>query len=171
MDIQTAARTIQLILAPAIMVTACGILLSGMLSQYAAINDRIRALTAERLDLVLIAPLPGHEHGAEERLREIDYQVLMLIGRHHQVHQAIQFGYGAVTILVASMFVIGAAALAHSSVLGTVSLCVFLGGTAALLTAGWYMAVEMRTSQASVDFEAMRVVRLPRSWPAPPPAL
>jgi hypothetical protein len=164
MDIQTAAKTIQLILAPAVMVTATGILLSGMLAHYGAVNDRIRSLAAERIDLVLLTPLPGHEHRAEERLAEIDRQVPMLVHRHRQVHHAILLGYGAVTILVASMFVIGAAALAHSSILGTVALFVFLGGTAALLAGGWFMAVEIRTSQASVDFEAMRVVHLPQSW-------
>jgi hypothetical protein len=164
MDIQTAAKTIQLILAPAVMVTACGILLSGMLGHYAEVNDRIRSLTAERIDLALLAPLPGHEHRAEERLNEIDHQVPMLTHRHRQVHHAILLGYAAVTVLVASMFVIGAAALAHSSVLGTVALFVFLGGTAAMLAGGWFMAVEIRTSQVSVAFEAMRVVHLPVSW-------
>ena len=133
--------------------------------RYSAINDRIRLLAAERIDLVLLDPLPGHEHRAEERLSEIDHQMPMLIHRHRQVHHAILLGYGAVTVLVASMFVIGAAALAHSSILGTVALFVFLSGTAALLVGGWFMAVEICSSHASVAFEAMRVVHLPVSWP------
>jgi hypothetical protein len=167
MDIQTAARTIQLILAPVVMVTACGILIGGMLTHYAAINDRIRSLTVERLDLVLVEPVAGRQLRAAERLREIDHQVPMLVNRHRQVHHAILLAYGAVTVLIASMFVIGAAALAHSSVLGTIALLIFLGGTSALLAGAWFMAMEIRSSQASVAFEAMRVVSLESSWAGP----
>ena len=171
MDIQTAAKTIQLILAPVVMVTACGILLGGMLTHYAAINDRIRSLTAERLELALVEPATGRERRATERLSEIDHQVPMLIHRHRQVHHAILLAYAAVTVLVASMFVIAVAALAHSSVLGTIALFVFLAGAAALLAGGWFMAVEIRGSQASVAFEAMRVVALPPSWSPDTPGL
>jgi len=165
-DIQTAAKTIQLILAPAVMITACGILLAGMLSLYSGINERIRALAAERLDLALVSPDDRHEPRARERLTEIDHQVPMLIHRHRQVHNAILLGYGAVTILIVSMFTIGIAALAHSDDLGTAALFVFLGGTAALLGSGGFMAVEITSSQQSVAYEAMRVVGLPPTWNA-----
>jgi hypothetical protein len=164
MDIETTAKTIQLIIAPAVMVTACGVLLTGMIGHYEAINDRIRSLAAERLDLALLVPFAGHEHRAEERLGEIDHQLPMLLHRHQQVHNAILLSYGAVTVLVASMFVIAAAALAHSSILGTVALFVLLGGTAALLAGGWFMATEIRRSHTSVAFEAARVSALPTTW-------
>jgi hypothetical protein len=167
-DIQTAGKTIQLILAPAVMVTACGILLGGMLTHYSGINDRIRVLAAERLDLALVVPADGYEPRARERITEIDRQVPMLIHRHRQVHHAILLGYASVTILIVSMFVIGIAALAHSDDLGTAALFVFLGGTAMLLVSGGFMAVEITTSQQSVDYEAMRVVGLAPSWTAPP---
>jgi hypothetical protein len=167
MDIQTTAKTIQLIIAPTVMVTACGILLTGMLGHYGAINDRIRLLTAERLDLVLLSPVPGHEYRAEERRVEIDRQLPMLLHRHEQVHNAILLSYGAVTALVASMFVIAAAALAQSNTVATIALLVFLGGTGALLTGGWFMTTEIRSSQASVAFEAERVVALASTWSAP----
>ena len=169
MDIQTSAKTIQLILAPAVMVTACGILLGGMLTHYSNINDRIRALAAERLDLALVVPADGQAPRARERLGEFDHQVPMLIHRHRQVHHAILLGYASVTILIVSMFVIGIAALAHSDDLGTVALFVFLAGTAMLLGSGGFMAADITTSQQSVAYEAMRVVGLPPSWPDRPP--
>ena len=164
MDIQTAGKTIQLILAPVVMVTACGILLTGMLAHYSSINDRIRALTAERLSLALLAPAEGREVLATERLAEIDHQVPMLIHRHRLVHHGILLGYTAVVTLVVSMFVIGAAALAHSSVLGTVALFVFLGGTASLMVGTGFVAVEVRGSHTAVAYEAMRVVGLSSTW-------
>jgi len=161
MNIETTAKTIQLIIAPTVMVTACGILLTGMLTHYEAINGRIRSLAGERLDLALLPPFPAHMQRAEERLDEIDHQLPLLLHRHQQVHNAILAGYAAVTLFVASMFVIAAAALAHSSIFGTVALLVFLAGTATLLVSGWFMAVEIKRSQVSVAFEAAQVAGLP----------
>jgi Flp pilus assembly protein TadB len=163
-NIQTAGKTIEVIVAPAVMVTACGILLTGMLAHYSAINERLRALTTERLDLALVTPPEDHGARARERLTEIDHQVPMLISRHQQVHHAILLLNTAVVTLILSMFVIAAAALANSGAVGTVSLVVFLGGVTALLVGVGFMAVEVRHSHASVAYESMRVVGLPVTW-------
>ncbi len=170
MDVQTAGRTIQLILAPAVMVTACGILLSGMLAHYSAINDRIRALAGERLTLALTSPGDHQVDLARERLAEIDHQVPVLIHRHRQVHHAIVLTNGAVVTLMVSMFVIAAAALADSSVLGTISLFVFLAGTAILMGAVSFMVVEVRGSDASGGFVAPRVLDIRVAWDDTDPA-
>jgi len=168
MDVQTAAKTIQLILAPVVMVSACGILLTGMLAHYGGINDRIRKLTGERLELSQLQPVEGHEALARERLTEIDHQLPMLIGRHRQVHHSILLAETAVAILVVSMFVIGAAALGHSSVTGTVALFVFLTGTAAVMGSAVFMALEVRNSHRAVSYEGMRVIDLPCAWTGSP---
>ncbi len=169
MDIQTAGKTIQLIVAPAVMVTACGLLLNGMLAHYTSINNRIRSLVAERLQLVFLAPADDHEALARERLTEIDHQVPMMIDRHRQVHHAILLGNTAVVTLVSSMFVIGAAAFADSNLLGTLALLIFLAGTACVLLAAAFMAIEVRSSHRSVAYEAMRVVGLEVPWSQTPP--
>jgi hypothetical protein len=164
MDVQTAGRTIQLILAPAVMVNACGILLGGMLAHYSAINDRIRTLAGERLTLALTSPSENQVDLARERLTEIDHQVPVLIHRHRQVHHAIVLTNGAVVTLMLSMFVIAAAALDDSSGLGTLALFVFLAGTAILMGAVLFMVVEVRGSDASVAFEATRILDLRVGW-------
>ena len=164
MTVDTAAKTIQLILAPVVMVSACGILLTGMLSHYGSINDRTRRLTAERLQLSQLRPVEGHEALAGERLTEIDHEVPMLIARHQQVHHAILLAFTAVAVLVMSMFIIATTALSHSSAVGTVALFVFLSGTAALLSSAAFMALEVRSSHRSVNYEAMRVIELPSAW-------
>ena len=168
MNIQTAGKTIQLILAPVVMVTACGILLNGMLAHYAAINDRIRALVAERLRFALVSPAADVRALAVERIDEIDHQVPMLIQRHRQVHHAILLVNSAVVILVLSMFVIGAAALADSDGLGTAALFMFLSGTGAVMGGAGFMAVEARHSHATVAYEAMRAIKLDATWTHPP---
>ena len=164
MNIQTAGKAIQLILAPVVMVTACGVLLNGMLAHYAAINDRIRALVAERLGLALVTPTESHTALARERLNEIDHQVPTLIHRHRQVHHAILLVNTAIVILVSSMFIIGAAALTDSDTSGTIALFVFLAGTAAVMVGAGFMAIEARSSHASVAYEAMRAIQLDATW-------
>jgi hypothetical protein len=168
MDVQTAAKTIQLILAPVVMVSACGILLTGMLGHFGTINDRIRRLTAERLELSQLRPAEDHEALAQERLTEIDHEVPMLIGRHLLVRHAILLANTAVAILVVSMFVIATAALGHSSATGTVALFVFLAGTAAVMGSAVFMALEVRNSHRAVSYEGMRVINLPCAWTASP---
>jgi hypothetical protein len=162
--VETAAKTIQLILAPVVMVTACGILLTGMLAHYGNINDRIRNLTGERLGLTQVRPPPNHTKLAHERIMEIDHQVPMLLSRHRLVHQAILLAYLAVVILVLSMFIIAVAALSESSAIGTTALIVFLLATAALMGSAFVMATEVRSSHVTVSYEAMRVVQLPCAW-------
>jgi hypothetical protein len=167
MNIQTAGRTIQLILAPAVMVTACGILLNGMLAHYSAINDRLRALARERLGLALVRPDEDHLAFARERIGEIDHQVPTLLNRHRQVHHAIVLTNAAVAVLILSMFVIGVAALDHSNPLGTIALFVFLTGTGTLMAAALFMVLEVRRSDVSVSYEALRATRLPVIWDPP----
>ena len=164
MNIQTAGKTIQAILAPAVMVTACGLLLNGMLAHYTAINARIRALAAERLRLALATPAAEDEMFARERVAQIDHQVPMLIRRHRLVHHAILLANTAVVTLILSMFVIGAAALADSGPIGTGALCIFLAGTGCLLASAGFMAVEVRSSHASVAYEAACIAALPTTW-------
>jgi hypothetical protein len=166
MDIQTAGKTIQLILAPVVMVTACGLLLTGMLGHYASINGRIRQLSGERLRLALLPVEDGQAAFAAERVAEIDHQVPMLVDRHRLVHHAILLAESAVAVLVVSMFVIAAAALRHSADLGTVALYVFLVGPAALMSSAVFMAIEVRTSHQAVSYEALRSIHLPVPWMA-----
>ena len=54
---ETIARTIQLIVAPVVMVTAGAILSGRLLTHAGAINDRLRTLAHERLDVERIAGL------------------------------------------------------------------------------------------------------------------
>ena len=104
MDIEMVARNIQLILAPVVMVTSCAILLGGLLGRYAAINDRLRAMNRERLDLWYAGATQDAFH--MERLREIDAQMPDLLRRHKFVHNSVLAIFAAILIFVASMFVI-----------------------------------------------------------------
>ena len=52
MSPEAIGRTIQLILAPVVMFSACSVFVGGVLNHYTSVGDRIRALTRERLELL-----------------------------------------------------------------------------------------------------------------------
>lgn len=161
MAVAEVARILQFILAPVVLVTACAIVVSGFLAHYAAINDRLRLMAHERLEL-LYTP---HQDGLaatlrRERLTEIAPQIPELIRRHRLVRDAILLVYIAIFLFVADMFVIAAAAASNSPAAGAAILAVFLAGTAALLGGLLLTVIEVRTSQRAVEREARRVASL-----------
>ena len=52
MSAETVTGTIQLILAPVVMVSACAIFVSGLLTHYEAINGRMRRMVSERREIL-----------------------------------------------------------------------------------------------------------------------
>jgi hypothetical protein len=157
---ETVSRTIQLILAPVVMVSACAIFVSGLLSHYEAINGRMRAMARERLEI-----LRGHLDGdgiASERLGEIDVQLPQLLQRHALVHHSLLSAYFGILVLVSSMCVIAFSALTAAEWLITLTLAMFVAGILAVLLSVVLIALEVRTSQRAVAFEVERVLRLAR---------
>jgi len=166
MTAQTVSSTIQIILAPVVMVTACAILAGGLLTRYAAINDRLRAITRERLDLLRDGANPARRDPLlAERLEELDAQLPGLLHRHTQARNALLSTYGASLIFIGDMFVIALAAITAASWLPTLVLAAFLAGVAALFVGLLLTLLELRTSAESVRYEVQRVSRLA----APPP--
>lgn len=164
MSAAAVASTIQLILAPAVMVTACAILLGGPLSHYAALNDRLRALSRERLDLLRQANAASAPADAfiPERFEEIDKQIPDLLHRHKLERNAVLSVYCAVLTFLITMFVIAVAAAADSAAIATFALVLFLIGTAILALGVLITAIEVRQSQRAVEYEVRRVAGLAR---------
>lgn len=162
MDAEMVARTIQLILAPVVMVSACAILATGLLARYAVINDRLRALARERLDLIRTAeknmdnpkPLLAADR---ERLTEIDHQLPDLLRRHKLAHDSVLTLYLAVLAFIANMIVIAAAVLTGAEWVTTLILIVFLIGVGLLALAILFTLREVRTSHHAVQYEVQRV--------------
>ena len=92
MTINTVTRLIQLMIVPVVMVTACALLINGILQQYASINDRLRLMARERLELwhpreaEQATPMTARDAFITERLEQIDTQLPQLLQRHHLVY-------------------------------------------------------------------------------------
>src|SRR5437868_7774921 len=104
MNVEMVVRNVQIILAPVVLITACAILVQGMLGRYAVLNDRLLAMTRERLEL---QTGPGERDDLRRaRLRLINAQVPILLRHHRMIQGAVLAVYAAELIFIASMFVI-----------------------------------------------------------------
>lgn len=157
MNVQTLAQTIQSILAPVVMVSACAILLGGLWSHASAINDRLRSMNRERLDLWRA---PSTDAYGAERLLEIDKQTPLLVRRHRVLLDAIVIMYAAILVFIVSMFAIAGVALLNIS--ATLALFLFLAGTLLLLVSILLAILEIRVARSALEFEVNRVASLRR---------
>lgn len=165
MTAEAITRTIMLILAPAVMLSACSIFVGGVLSHYTSLSDRIRALSRERLDVV--RTLRSRQDGPDlvrpialERLGEIDGQLPDLLGRHQLVHHATLAVYGAIAIFILTMCVIALTAAVSADWMAVLVLGLFLAGVLAMLLSVLLITLEIRTSRRALQYQVERVVRL-----------
>jgi cytochrome bd-type quinol oxidase subunit 2 len=166
MSVQLVAQTIQLILAPVVLVTSIAIMVSGMLQLYSNTNDRLRTLARERLQLLrtpegAIARLDDKlDAFTTERLSEIDRQMPQLIRRHTLIHNAVLAEYAAILVLVISMIIIAISAATRSGPVATAALILFLIATVTMLAGVVLFAYVIRISNGAVSYEAQRVLML-----------
>jgi hypothetical protein len=92
-----AVTAVQAMVAPVVLITTAAILSGGLLTIYGSVNDRMRAMDHERLELLtgaegeLLSPAQVRPSG-RERLTQIDTQLPKLLRRHRLLHNAIRAG-------------------------------------------------------------------------------
>lgn len=163
---QAVAQTIQFIIAPVVMITTCVLLVSGVLARYAAINDRLRLMARERLEILQTFrashPAPHQELDPllAERLRQIDTQIPELLRRHGLLRDVLLIVYSAVTVFVVSVILIAVATVLGVNWAATAALLVFLVGTIGLLIGSVLTAIEISFSHRALDYEVQRIMKL-----------
>ena len=160
----SAISAIEAMLSPAVLITTSAILAAGLSSMYGAVSDRMRIMSAERLDLRSGADgtfEPGSElPRTRERIAEIDTQLGWLLRRHRLLGQAVLFSYLAPLVLVLSVIVIAIAIGTRSSALGVVAEILVIGGAATLLAGLWFASRAIIIAGNAVDYEVKRVMSL-----------
>ncbi len=160
MSPEAVSRTISLIIAPAVMISACAILLGGLLSRYSSINDRLRSMVRERLDLLSAVDEADLGPVARTRLDLLNYQVPDLMRRHRQEHNAIVTTYLSILVFILSMLILGIAATTSLDLVASAALFVFLFGTILLSFAVVLIIGEVRNSLVAVSYEVTQVFHL-----------
>jgi hypothetical protein len=103
-----AVQAIQAILAPAIMVSACGLLLLALLNRYTVIMSRIRVLNEERRRLVRATTPPAEAVPLEvARLASVMRQLEDLVDRVRLLRNAVMCQVVAVGCFVLTSLLIG----------------------------------------------------------------
>ena len=104
-------------MAPVVLITTAAILSGGPLTIYGSVNDRMRAMDHERLEILtgaegtLLSAVEVPPSG-RERLTQIDTQLPKLLRRHRLLHNAILLIYAGVAVLVLSVITIAIAVTA-----------------------------------------------------------
>lgn len=144
-----AVQLIQAMLAPGIMISACGLLLLGMNNKYSLIVNRIRLLKEEERKLYA---KKDHNDLENSRINNIDLQISHLIHRISMVRNAV-FSYSvAVALFIVSCILIGIKTNVDFGGFYWIILAFFYAGMMAVFTGIIFAAIEV--------WKGYRIVRI-----------
>jgi hypothetical protein len=144
-----AVQLIQAMLAPGIMISACGLLLLGMNNKYSLIVNRIRLLKDEKRKLY--GKTEAEDMG-NNRISNIELQISHLIHRISMVRNAV-FSYSiAIALFIVSCILIGVKTNTALGGFYWIILAFFYAGMLAVLTGIIFAAIEV--------WKGYRIVRI-----------
>ncbi|MCI0552770.1 MAG: DUF2721 domain-containing protein [Anaerolineae bacterium] len=174
MDLEMVARTIQLIIAPAVMITSCCIFGAGLLGHYSAIGERLRVTVRERVDLMRETEAGTRRRServeesgliVRERLEDVDYQIPKLLRHHLLVRTSLAGILIAMIFYILDMFVIAFSVISNRSGLYSAIVVVFLLGVAFQLIGVLYSVFDTVMSHKIYSYEARHAMALEKSEP------
>ncbi len=154
MDISLAVvEVIQAMLAPGLMISACGLLLLGMNNKYSLVVNRIRLLGEERRKFSIKASEKEFLYQEEVRLKSISIQLEKLKYRVKLVRNAV-FSYSlAVALFVITSMQIGASFILKSSNFETLVIVSFSIGMFLVLIGICFAAIETIKGYEIISYE------------------
>lgn len=161
MNAEVVAQTIQLVIAPAVMISGCAIIQSGILGRYSNTGTRLRSLTRERLELLTTPDIPDRMF--DDALFLLDSQLKSLSHRHLLIKTAALILYGATLWFLFSMLAIAAAKMLNTMLFALIAFTLFLLGTFTLLLGVLLASSEIWMSHKAVLAEvrwAMTLAKL-----------
>jgi len=152
-DLSSIVQIIQLMLAPGLMISACGLLLLGMNNKYSLVVNRIRILNEERRRAL-------HKLGEKEftfqenvRFESITKQLERLTYRVGLVRNAVLSYTIAVALFVLTSLLIGIGYLFDITRMNSVITVLFLLGMLSVLVGVLFAAYETYKGYAIVKYE------------------
>lgn len=148
---------IQAMLAPGIMISACGLLLLGMNNKYSIVVARIRSLNDEKRKLISPAKRSNLTLEEENRLNNINMQTDLFAYRVVLVKNAVTSYYIAVGFYILSSLLIGLNFMAAQQFITISSLISFLAGMISVVFGIYYAAQEIKKGLDIVKVEIEHV--------------
>jgi len=147
------AQIIQLMLAPGLMISACGLLLLAMNNKYSLVVNRIRLLNEERRRFLIKTGGKNSTYEENIRLESISKQISALLVRVKLVKNAVLFYTIAIAFFVLTSLLIGLQ-FAFSDFLLTVAIiAVFLLGMISVVSGIICAAYETKKGYDIVQLE------------------
>jgi len=153
LNITSIVEIIQLMLAPGIMISACGLLLLGMNNKYSLVVNRIRLLNEERRRVVHKTDDGNFNYQENQRLESISMQITSLVFRVKLVRNAVLCYTTAVALFVLTSLSIGFGYLLDITKLNSLITILFLLGMISVLCGVIFAAYETFKGYEIVNFE------------------
>jgi hypothetical protein len=161
----TAVNAISAMVAPVVLLTTGGLLSNGLLTVYGSVNDRLREMTRERIQLLTgptgekleLAAMPMMNR---ERLNEVKVQLPLILRRHRLTRLAVFTIYVAIGVLGLSIVVIAIAVGQDDEIAGRVALGLVLAGTAIMLLGLGVAATSLAKSADAITYAVERTMSL-----------
>jgi hypothetical protein len=149
----TLIQLIQFMLAPAVMINACGLLLLGINNKYSIVVNRIRLLNEERRKIKKKVGGEAYETEDNIRLESISKQLVLLVYRVKLVRNSVLSYTIAVALFVLSSLLIGVAFFTKNIDLDFIILAAFLLGMIAVFAGIISAMIETKRGYEIVKYE------------------
>ncbi|MGE5429518.1 MAG: DUF2721 domain-containing protein [Syntrophomonadaceae bacterium] len=146
-------QIIQLMLAPAVMINACGLLILGINNKYSLVVNRIRLLNEEKRKLTLKAGDRDFNYEENVRLESIAHQLKELVFRVKIVRNAVLSYTSAVALFVLTSLLIAIDYYGKSFNLQGVIIAAFLVGMIVVFTGVGFAFFETKKGYDIVQYE------------------
>ena len=133
-------QIIQLMLAPGLMISACGLLLLAMNNKYSLVVNRIRLLNEERRRFLIKTGGKNSTYEETIRLESISQQISALLIRVKLVRNAVLSYTIAIAFFVLTSLLIGLQFILSGLLLTTIIILLFLLGMISVVCGIFYAA-------------------------------
>lgn len=154
-NITETINIIQILLTPVLMISACGLLLLTMQNRYGRLNDRLRELSRERMDI------SEESNPSKSKYRTaIDRQIPDLLKRNKILRDALVSTFSSVLCFILVIFFIALVIFNMTRLSPLFPLLVFFVGQFFLLLGIICMVREAFISHRAVTYETREILNL-----------
>ena len=146
-------QIIQLILAPAVMINACGLLLLATSNKYSRVLNRIRLLNDEKRKLFRKAGEKNFEE--TQRLESLARQIKQLMHRARLVRDAVMCYTGAIALFILTSLLIGLSFLIKGFQSDSAIMIAFLAGLLTILGGVAFSFLDAKRGFEIVQFDVV----------------
>ena len=149
----TIVNIIQAMLAPGIMISACGLLLLGMNNKWSLIVDRIRLLDDEKRRYLNASRKEKLNEDEEHRLKSINMQLTKMSYRSKIVRNTVTAYSIAIALFILSSLFIGLSYIVSTNFITAIAAGFFLAGMLSVMIGVLSAAKEVRKGYQVVQIE------------------